>query len=145
MPIIAPGKVAGRIVIAVTAFTENVRSVVADVTFPALEESVTSKVTVPPPPPVGVPLTTPVLAAKLNPGGNVPFVMLHVNGLVPPDSVRVALYAAPGITVGRDEEVVVMAGGALTFTCKVANFEVSVIDVAVIVAVNALVTDAGAP
>jgi hypothetical protein len=37
-----------------------------------------------------------------------------------------------------------MAGRALTVICKVADFVVSVTEVAVTVAVNALVTEAGA-
>ena len=77
--------------IAVTAFTVKVRAAAPEAIFPAAEESVTWNVTVPLPPPVGVPLTIPVLGAKLSPGGNVPLVMLHVNGLVPPDSASVTL------------------------------------------------------
>lgn len=53
--------------------------------------SVTLKVTEPLPPPVGRPVIAPVLVVKLNPGGSVPLVTLHVNGLVPPDSTSVWL------------------------------------------------------
>ena len=41
--------------------------------------------------PVGVPVIAPVLAFKLNPAGSVPEVTLQVKGLVPPDTLRVAL------------------------------------------------------
>jgi hypothetical protein len=77
--------------IVATGFTVKVRAAGAEGTLPAEEESVTWKVTVPLPPPVGMPLTIPVLGVKLNPGGSVPLVTLHVNGLVPPDSASVAL------------------------------------------------------
>jgi hypothetical protein len=53
--------------------------------------SVTLKANEPPPPPVGVPLITPVLLFKLNPGGSVVGLTLHVYGLVPPDAVSAAL------------------------------------------------------
>lgn len=91
--------------------------------------------------PVGMPVTAPVPVLKLNPVGSVPAVMAQLYGLVPPDSLSVPLYADPSVTV---REVVVMAGGGLTFICKVANLVVSVTEVAVTVAVNALVTEAGA-
>ena len=41
--------------------------------------------------PVGMPVTAPVLAFKLNPVGSVPAVMAYVYGLVPPDSLNVPL------------------------------------------------------
>jgi hypothetical protein len=40
--------------------------------------------------PVGVPLIVPPLL-KLSPAGSVPEVMVHLYGLVPPDSLKVAL------------------------------------------------------
>jgi hypothetical protein len=52
----------------------------------------------------------------------------------------VPLYAVPAVAV---RDVVVIAGRGLTLICKVADFVVSVIDVAVTVAVNALATEAG--
>lgn len=93
-------------------------------------------------PPVGVPVMTPVLVFKLKPAGSVPEVMAHVYGLVPPDSVNVWLYAVPAVAAGR--ELMLKVGGGLTLICKVAVLVVSVIEVAVTVAVNALVTVAGA-
>jgi hypothetical protein len=122
------------------AFTVTATAWLADI-FPALEESVTLKVTeLLPAGPVGVPVIAPVLALKLNPAGSVPDVMAYVYGLVPPDSLNVPLYVAPSVTV---REVVVMAGRGLTLICTVAVLVVSVIEVAVTVAVNALVTEAG--
>jgi len=44
---------------------------------------------------VGVPLITPVLLFMLKPAGNVPTLMLHVNGALPPLAVKPLLYAAP--------------------------------------------------
>ena len=41
--------------------------------------------------PVGMPVIAPVLAFKLNPAGSVPEVTVQVYGLVPPDSLKVAL------------------------------------------------------
>jgi hypothetical protein len=49
----------------------------------------------------------------------------------------------PGVTVGREEEVVVIVGRGLTLICKAFDFVVSVIEVALTVAVNALFTEAG--
>jgi hypothetical protein len=48
----------------------------------------------------------------------------------------------PAVAVGK--VVVVMVGGGLTLICTVADFVASVIEVAVTVAVNTLVTEAGA-
>jgi glycerol kinase len=48
----------------------------------------------------------------------------------------------PAVAVGK--VVVVMVGGGLTLTCTVADFVASVIEVAVTVAVNTVVTEAGA-
>ena len=67
-------------------FTVTVRAWLAE--LPAA--STTLKVKEPLPPPVGVPLINPVLAVKLNPAGSVG-VTVHVNGVVPPDSLGVAL------------------------------------------------------
>jgi hypothetical protein len=53
--------------------------------------SVTSKVTELLLAPVGVPLMTPEPLFKLNPAGNVPDVTVHLYGLAPPDTTRVAL------------------------------------------------------
>ncbi len=48
----------------------------------------------------------------------------------------------PAVAAGR--ELVVTAGNGLTLICKVADFDESLIEVAVTVAVKAAVTDAGA-
>jgi len=53
--------------------------------------SVTWKVSDPLLTPVGVPVIAPVLLFKLNPAGNVPEVMVHLYGPVPPDTLNVAL------------------------------------------------------
>jgi hypothetical protein len=106
--------------------------------------SVTWKVTeMLPKGPVGMPVSAPVLLFKLNPAGSVPEVMVHVYGLVPPDTlnVQLLLHAVPAVAV---REVVVRLGGGLTLICKLAVLVVSVIEVAVTVAVIALVTEAGA-
>jgi hypothetical protein len=55
--------------------------------FPPAEESVTSKVAELLPTVVGMPLMTPVALTILNPAGSAPPVMLHLYGLVPPDSL----------------------------------------------------------
>ncbi|HUD68512.1 MAG TPA: hypothetical protein VMQ17_28270 [Candidatus Sulfotelmatobacter sp.] len=141
MPIVPAGNDAVVMLNAGGGFTVKVIALLEDI-FTALEESVTWNVTDPLPPPVGVPEITPVLALKLSPGGNDPAVMLHLYGLVPPDSASVALYALPAVAAGI--EVVVTAGGGLTLICKVATFVGSVTEVAVTVAANALLTEAGA-
>jgi hypothetical protein len=91
--------------------------------------------------PVGVPVMAPVLLFRVNPAGSDPEVMENVYGLVPPDSLSVPLYAVPAVAA---REVVVMAGSGATLICNVAIFVVSVTEVAVTVAVNAVVTLAGA-
>jgi hypothetical protein len=55
--------------------------------------------------------------------------------------VSVALYAVPAVAAARDN--IVTAGRGLTLICRVADFVVSVTDVAVTVAVKGLVTEAG--
>jgi hypothetical protein len=90
--------------------------------------------------PVGMPVTAPVLAFKLNPVGSAPAVTAYVYGLVPPDSLSVPLYVLPSVVV---REVVVIRGRGLTLICTVADLVVSVTEVAVTVAVNAVVTEAG--
>ena len=87
MPIIPAGKVAVVMFNVGGAFTVNVMAWVAD--MPAA--SATLKVTEPLLAPVGVPVIAPVLLFKLNPTGSVAGVTVHVYGLVPPDSLNVAL------------------------------------------------------
>lgn len=58
---------------------------------------------------VGVPEIAPVDAAKLNPAGRAPDVMLHEYGVDPPDAANVAEYAV--LTVPLGSEVVVTVGG----------------------------------
>ncbi len=91
--------------------------------------------------PVGMPVIAPVLLFKLNPVGSDPDVKAKVNGLVPPASLSAPLYAVPSVAV---KDVVVMAGKEATLICKVAALVVSVTEVAVTFAVNAVVTEAGA-
>jgi len=50
---------------------------------------------------VGVPLITPVLLFMLKPAGNVPTLMLHVNGALPPLAARPLLYAAPTVALAN--------------------------------------------
>ena len=107
--------------------------------FPAA--SLTWKVTEPVPAPVGMPATTAVFPLRLNPAGKDPDRIVHLNGPVPPDRPNAALKAVPAVAV---REVVVIAGRGLTLICTVADFVVSVIEVAITVAVKAAVTVAGA-
>ena len=51
------------------------------------EESVAVRVNVEEPAVLGMPLIVPVAGASVSPAGNVPDVMLHVIGNVPPDAV----------------------------------------------------------
>ncbi len=118
-------------------FTVTVTAWLAE--FPAA--SLTWKVTELLPAPVGVPATTPVLPLRLNPAGRDPESIVHLNGLVPPDTPNVALKAVPAVAV---REVVVIAGRGLTLISTVADFVVSVTEVAVTVAMKAVVTLAGA-
>jgi hypothetical protein len=105
--------------------------------------SVTWKVNEALPGPVGVPLMRPVALVRLKPrDAKDPEMTLHANGAVPPDSVRVALYATPAVAAGK--EVVVIAGRGFTIICSVADFDELAIEVAVTVAVNALATEDGA-
>jgi hypothetical protein len=87
VPIAAAGKEVVVMVNDGSALTEMVSVRLAD--LPAA--SVTWKVTEPLPAPVGTPLIAPVWGFKFNPVGSVPEVTVHVYGLVPPDSLNVAL------------------------------------------------------
>jgi len=64
----------------------------------------------------GVPLITPVDAARLKPCGNVPCEIVQVTGETAPDTPRVAEYAEP--TVPFDNAVVVIAGLEVTMICR---------------------------
>ncbi len=95
-------------------------------------------------PPVGVPLMVTelvVLDPIDKPGGSVP-VTLQVNGAVPPLALMVLLSAVPAVAVSAG--FVVIDGRGFTVICTLAVFVVSLTEVAVTVAVNALVTLAGA-
>ena len=59
------------------------------------------------PPPVGVPLSTPVLEFKLRPVGIDPDVMDHASGAYPPDAVTVALYTLPRTPCGNGHVLVI--------------------------------------
>ncbi len=60
----------------------------------------------------GVPLTTPVDAARLKPCGNVPSDIAQVSGETAPDAARVAEYAEPAVALGS--VTVVITGLELT-------------------------------
>jgi len=68
-------------------FTVTVRAVLAFTPAASATWKVTELLLVP----VGVPVIAPVLLFRLNPRGRVPAVTLQVYGLVPPDSLSVAL------------------------------------------------------
>lgn len=70
------------------AFTVMVTDWLADILVASVIWKVTELL---PAGPVGVPVIAPVLVLKLNPVGSVPTVMAYVYGLVPPDSLSVAL------------------------------------------------------
>jgi hypothetical protein len=133
-----PGNVVVAIVNAGAAVTVIVIALLAE--LPA--SSVTSKVINALPAPVGVPVIAPVLLLKLKPKGSVPEVIVHRKGLVPPDSLITALYAVPAVAGGT--VVVVIVGRGFTLICKEEVLVASVMEVAVMVTVNTLVTDAGA-
>ena len=81
---------------------------------------------------VGAPVIAPVLPFKLKPTGKLPEVIEYVSVPAPPVTATVWLYAAPTTPAGND--VVVIAGGALTATMSAAVLVVSATEVAVIVA-----------
>jgi hypothetical protein len=54
----------------------------------------------------GVPLMTPVDAAKLNPCGKLPSDIAHETGETAPDAVRVAEYGEPAVAFGNDAVVI---------------------------------------
>ena len=87
MPIVPPGKVVVVMDNGAAALTVMVIARLKD--KPAA--SVTSHVTELLLAPVGVPVIAPVLLPRLSPAGSVPEVMVHLNGLVPPFTLRVAL------------------------------------------------------
>ncbi len=90
-----------------------------------LPESVTLKLSeAPATAAVGVPVMAPVAVFSDNPAGNIPLVSDQVYGVVPPDAVSVAEYAAPTNPFGSD--VVVMV--------SVLEAMVSVIDAAALCA-----------
>jgi len=78
--------------------------------------SATLNVTVEDPAAAGVPVIAPVEEFRLSGLGSVPEVIDQVKGAVPPDSVRVWLYAMPASPPGRD--AVVIDGAALMVTAK---------------------------
>lgn len=133
-----PAKVVVAIVNAGAAVTVMVIAWLAEL----LASSVTSKVTLALPAPVGVPVIAPVVLFRLKPKGNVPEVIVHRKGLVPPDSLMTALYAVPAVAFGT--VVVVIVGSGLTLICTEEDLVASVMEVAVMVTVNTLVTDEGA-
>jgi hypothetical protein len=138
VPNVPAGNDVVAIASAVGAFTVTVIAWLDEL----LAASVTSKVTDALLLPVGVPLIVPVLLVKLKPAGKAPELTVHLKGPVPPDSLNVVVYAVPAVAAGM--EVVLMAGSGFTLICNVEDFVASEIDVAVMIAVNTVVTDAGA-
>jgi hypothetical protein len=64
----------------------------------------------------GVPLMTPVDAARLKPAGRVPADTVHVTGEIAPDAARVTEYEEPATALGNVS--VVIDGFELTVICK---------------------------
>jgi len=87
VPIIPAAKEVVVIVNAGGGFTVMVIAWMADMPAASAILNVTELLLVP----VGVPVIAPVLLFKLKPVGSVPEVTVHMYGLVPPDSLRVAL------------------------------------------------------
>ena len=79
-------------------------------------ESVTCTVKPNVPAVVGVPEIAPVLAAKLNPVGSEPALMLQLYGDVPPVAANVALYTPPCVPLAT--EVVAIVRGATMWMPK---------------------------
>ena len=138
MPVVPAGREPVVIVNAGGAFNVMATAWLADIFAASVIWNVTELL---PAGPVGMPVIAPVLMFKLNPVGSDPDVKAKVNGLVPPDSLSAPLYAVPSVAA---KDVVVMAGNGATLICNVAIFVVSETDVAVTVAVKAVVTEAGA-
>jgi len=95
-------------------------STVSDSAFDAVTAllSVTCTVNVAVPGTDGVPLITPVVAARLSPCGNVPCVMVQVTGVAPPDWASVAEYGVPALPF--DKLVVVITGLDLMVSSRIA-------------------------
>jgi len=79
---------------------------------------------------VGVPEMAPVLLLRVNPGGNEPEVMLHMNGATPPDSVSVKEYACPATAAGTCAGFAIDGGGTAVAASE-ADLVLSATDVAV--------------
>ena len=107
-------------------------------------ESFTVTVNVTLPAAMGVPVIAPVDAFKLNPGGSVPVVTVHVFGATPPADASVTEYAVPTVAPASAPAVVVIPRFTGTFTVTVPTTPVVATDDAVIVTVNAVPTVAGA-
>jgi hypothetical protein len=76
---------------------------------------------------VGVPLITPVLLLRPNPGGKLPDMMDQLYGVVPPVACRVRLYPAPTVPETNGLVVVIVGGRAPCWvTVKVCPATVNV-------------------
>lgn len=93
------------------------------------------------PPAHGVPAIVPSVP-KSNPVGREPDVTLQENGGMPPDSCRVAVYAVPPVPLGKD--VVVTEGGRTICSESVADFVLSVTEVATTWTLKANISELGA-
>lgn len=108
-------------------------------------ESVAFMVKVAVPGTVGVPVRVilpPVLEPRPIPAGKVPDANDHVNGGIPPALLMLPVYAVPTVPAGR-LALEIMGGGA-KLMLRDADLLGSAIEVAVIMAVVALLTLAGA-
>jgi hypothetical protein len=92
---------------------------VSDSAAVALEFPLSTTVTVKPvvPGAAGMPLMTPVAAARPKAGGNVPADIVQVTGGTPPDTERVAEYGEPAVPFGN--AVVVITGMEVTLIRRV--------------------------
>ena len=108
----------------------------------APDESVTFTVKLEVPAVVGVPEIVPELLKERPAGSAEPDARLQVSEPAPPLACNVALYAVP--TVPPESVVVLMPGGGATVMVEVTDFDVSLVDVAMIVTVMLVETVAGA-
>jgi hypothetical protein len=136
--VVPAGKEAVVMVNAGGAFTVMATALLAEIFAASVIWNVTELL---PAGPVGTPVMAPVLLFRVKPAGSDPEFMVNVYGLVPPDSLSVPLYAVPEVAA---KEVVVMAGSGATLICNVATLVASETEDAVTLAVNAVVTLAGA-
>jgi hypothetical protein len=71
---------------------------------------------------VGVPLITPVLLLRPNPGGKLPDMMDQLYGVVPPVANRVLLYEVPTVPETNGLVVVIVGGVGAGLMVKLKSF-----------------------